>query len=106
VRYAPSLLRLHVHVHEVRLHVLHDDERHAHVLRLLLLVASIDDSALSESAQQSAVPPRSTPWRHGQFFPTGFPTKLPSPACGRGAVVRTARFCSSSSLFFQLIFPR
>jgi hypothetical protein len=42
VRYAPSLLRLHVHVHEGRLHVLHDDERYAHVLRLLLLVASID----------------------------------------------------------------
>ena len=42
VRNAPSLLRLHVHVYEGRLHVLHDDRRHAHVLRLLLLVASID----------------------------------------------------------------
>jgi hypothetical protein len=33
-----------VHVYEGRLHVLHDDRRYAHVLRLLLLVASIDHS--------------------------------------------------------------
>jgi hypothetical protein len=41
VRNAPSLLRLHVRVHEGRMPVLHDDRRRARMLRLLLLVASM-----------------------------------------------------------------
>jgi hypothetical protein len=41
-------------VHEGRLHVLHDDRRHAHVLRLLLLVASIDRSKVSSSVRNTA----------------------------------------------------
>jgi hypothetical protein len=47
---------LHVHVHEGRLHVLHDDRRHAHVLRLLLLVASIDCSEVIFERAQHRTP--------------------------------------------------
>jgi hypothetical protein len=54
VRNAASLLRLHVHVHEGRLYVLHDARRYAHVLRLLLLVASIDGSKLVSSLRNIA----------------------------------------------------